>query len=175
MKRERDMILGMSLATFTLVHVAISLVAIAAGLVAMVGLLTSNPLRGWTALFLSMTILTSVTGFFFPVAKRLPSHIVGIISLVLLAAAVFALYGRNLAGFWRPVYVVTALLSLYLNVFVLIVQGFIKVGLLNRLAPTQSEPPFLAVQGAALLFFAVVIFLAARRFRPVMLGTLQRQ
>jgi hypothetical protein len=171
MKRERVMILGMSLATFTLVHVAISLVAIVAGLVAMVGLLTSNPLRGWTALFLSMTILTSVTGFFFPFAKLLPSHIVGIISLVLLAAAVFALYGRHLAGFWRPVYVVTAMLSLYLNVFVLIVQGFVKVGFLNRLAPTQSEPPFLAAQGATLLFFAVVIFLAARRFRPAVLGT----
>jgi hypothetical protein len=160
------MILGLSLATFTLVHVAISLIAIAAGLIAMVGLLTSNPLRGWTALFLLTTILTSVTGFLFPFAKLLPSHIVGIISLVLLAVAVYALYGARLNGVWRPVYVISAMLSLYLNVFVLIVQGFVKVGFLNRLAPTQTEPPFLAVQGAALLFFAVVIFLATRRFRP---------
>lgn len=160
------MILGMSISSFTTLHVAISLVAIAAGLVAMVGLLTSNPLRGWTALFLATTILTSVTGFFFPVKQLLPSHIVGIISLVLLAVAVYALYGAHLKGAWRPVYVVTAMVSLYLNVFVLVVQSFLKVGLLQRLAPTQTEPLFLVAQGGALLFFAVVTFLAARRFRP---------
>jgi hypothetical protein len=161
------MILGMSLATFTLVHTVISLVAIAAGLVAMVGLLTSKPLPGWTALFLGTTILTSVTGFFFPFAQLLPSHIVGIISLVLLAAAVIALYGLQLAGVWRPVYVVTALLALYLNVFVLIVQMFQKIGPLRDLAPNQNEPPFLAAQGCALLFFAVVIVVALRRYHPM--------
>ena len=160
------MVLGLSLANFTLLHVAISLVAIVAGLVAMVGLLTSNPLRGWTALFLVTTILTSVTGFFFPVKQLLPSHIVGIISLVLLAVAVYALYGAHLKGAWRPVYVVTAMVSLYLNCFVLVVQSFLKVGFLRQLAPTQSEPPFLIAQGATLLFFVVVTFLAARRFRP---------
>lgn len=164
------MILGMSLATFTLVHTVISLIAIAAGLIAMVGLLTSNPLRGWTALFLTTTILTSVTGFMFPFAALLPSHIVGIISLLLLAAAVFALYGQRLAGIWRPVYVVTALLSLYLNVFVLIVQAFGKVSFLNALAPTQTEPPFLAAQGAVLIFFLAMIVLATRRFRPTLVG-----
>jgi hypothetical protein len=164
------MILGMSLATFTLVHTVISLIAIAAGLIAMVGLLTSNPLRGWTALFLTTTILTSVTGFLFPFAALLPSHIVGIISLLLLAAAVFALYGQRLAGIWRPVYVVTALLSLYLNVFVLIVQAFGKVSFLNALAPTQTEPPFLAAQGATLIFFLAMIVVATRRFRPTLVG-----
>jgi hypothetical protein len=160
------MILGMSLATFTLVHVLISLVAIAAGLIAMIGLLGSRPMRGWTALFLLTTILTSVTGFFFPFATLLPSHVVGIISLVLLAGAVVALYVGHLAGFWRPVYVVTAMLSLYLNVFVLVVQGFQKVGPLHALAPTQSEPPFLVAQGITLLFFGLVIVGALRRFRP---------
>ncbi|MBB5047981.1 magnesium-transporting ATPase (P-type) [Rhodopseudomonas rhenobacensis] len=162
------MILGLSLSTFTLIHVLISLVAIAAGLIAMVGLLTSNPLRGWTALFLAATILTSVTGFFFPFAQLLPSHIVGIISLLLLAAAVIALYLRRLEGVWRPIYVITALLSLYLNMFVLVVQGFVKISLLNALAPTQTEPPFFAAQGALLAFFVVVIVLATRRFRPAL-------
>jgi hypothetical protein len=160
----------MSFVTFTLVHTVISLIAIAAGLIAMVGLLTSNPLRGWTALFLTTTILTSVTGFLFPFAALLPSHIVGIISLLLLAAAVFALYGQRLAGIWRPVYVVTALLSLYLNVFVLIVQAFGKVSFLNALAPTQTEPPFLAAQGATLIFFLAIIVVATRRFRPTLVG-----
>jgi hypothetical protein len=161
------MILGMSLATFTLVHVLISLVAIAAGLIAMIGLLGSNPMRGWTALFLVTTILTSVTGFFFPFVQLLPSHIVGIISLVLLTAAVVALYVGHLAGVWRPVYVVTAMLSLYLNVFVLVVQAFQKVGPLHVLAPTQSEPAFLVAQGLTLVFFGLVIIGALRRFRPV--------
>jgi hypothetical protein len=167
---ERVMVLGMSLATFTLVHVLISLVGILAGLIAMVGLLTSNPLRGWTALFLATTILTSVTGFLFPFTKLLPSHVVGILSLLLLAVAVLALYGRRLAGFWRPVYVVTAMISLYLNVFVLIIQAFQKIGPLHALAPTQSELPFVVVQGVTLVAFAVVTLLAARRFRPALLS-----
>lgn len=161
------MILGMSLATFTLVHTAISLIAIATGLVAMVGLLTSKPMPGWSAVFLLTTILTSVTGFFFPFAQLLPSHMVGILSLVLLAAAVAALYGFGLAGAWRPVYIVTAMVSLYLNVFVLIVQAFQKVGPLRELAPNGNEPPFLAAQGLALLSFALVIIAALRRYHPV--------
>jgi len=160
------MILGMSLGTFTLLHVLISLLAIVAGLIAMVGLLTSDPRRGWTALFLVTTILTSVTGFLFPFTTLLPSHIVGIISLVLLAAAVVALYVGRLGGIWRPVYVVTALLSLYLNVFVLVVQAFQKVGPLRALAPTQTELPFLAAQGVTLVLFGLVIVGALRRFHP---------
>ncbi|MES2027551.1 MAG: hypothetical protein V4477_00065 [Pseudomonadota bacterium] len=163
------MVLGMSLATFTLLHVVISLIGIVAGLVAMVGLLKSNPMRGWTALFLLTTILTSVTGFFFPVEKLLPSHVVGIISLVLLAIACLALYGRKLAGSWRWIYVLTAMTSLYLNVFVLVIQSFLKVPPLHVLAPSvpPSEPPFAIVQGVVLVFFIVVIVAAVKKFRPL--------
>jgi len=160
------MVLGLSLPTFTAVHVLISLVGIISGLIAMAGLLRSSIARGWTPLFLLTTILTSVTGFLFPFTGLMPSHVVGIISLVLLAIAVFALYVQRLRGRWRAAYVVTALLSLYLNIFVLIVQLFQKVGPLKALAPTQSEPPFLAVQGVTLLFFVAVIIFSAMRFRP---------
>jgi hypothetical protein len=163
--QERAMVLGMSLATFTLVHTVISLVGIVAGIVAMAGLLRSRSLPGWTALFLVTTILTSATGFLFPFFQLLPSHIVGIISLVLLAGAVVAYYGFHLAGRWRAVYVVTAMLSLYLNVFVLIVQSFQKIGPLRDIAPNQNEPPFLAAQGIALLIFAVAIIAGLRRGR----------
>jgi hypothetical protein len=166
------MVLGMSLATFTLLHVLISLVGIVAGLIAMVGLLKSNSMPGWTAVFLLTTILTSVTGFFFPVDKLLPSHVIGILSLVLLAIACFALYGRKLAGSWRWIYVVTAMISLYLNVFVLVIQSFLKVPPLHALAPSvpPSEPPFAIVQGIVLVFFVVTTFLAIRKFRPIPLG-----
>jgi len=156
----------MDLTTFTLIHVVISLVAIAAGLVAMVGLLISRPLPGWTAVFLATTILTSATGFLFPFFQLLPSHIVGVISLVLLAVAVVALYVGRLAGRWRPAYIVTALLSLYLNVFVLVVQAFQKFTLLRDLAPNQNEPPFLAAQAVTLVFFVGTMILALRRFHP---------
>ncbi len=160
------MLFGISLATFTVVHVTISLVGIVAGLFVMVGLLTSSQMRGSTALFLTTTILTSVTGFVFPFTKILPSHIVGIISLVLLGTAVFALYVRHIRGLWRPIFVVTAMLALYLNVFVLIIQAFLKVPALKALAPTQTELSFLIVQGAALLFFLTVTIAAAIKFRP---------
>jgi hypothetical protein len=163
------MVLGMSLATFTLLHVVVSLIGIVAGLVAMVGLLKSKPLPGWTGLFLLTTILTSVTGFFFPVEKLLPSHVIGIISLVLLAVACSALYGQKLAGPWRWIYVLTAMISLYLNVFVLVIQSFLKVPPLHALAPSvpPSEPPFAIVQGIVLVFFVVTTFLAIRKFRPM--------
>ena len=163
------MVLGMSLATFTLLHVVISLVGIFAGLVAMVGLLKSNTMRGWTALFLVTTILTSATGFLFPFEKLLPSHIVGILSLVLLAIACLALYGQKLAGPWRWIYVVTAMISLYLNVFVLVIQSFLKIAPLHVLAPSvpPSEPPFAVVQGVVLVFFFVVTIFAVRKFRPL--------
>ncbi|MDB5502555.1 MAG: hypothetical protein JWR89_2457 [Tardiphaga sp.] len=166
------MVLGMSLATFTLLHVVISLVGIVAGLIAMIGLLTSNPLRNWTALFLATTILTSVTGFFFPVEKLLPSHVIGILSLVLLAVACLALYGKKLSGSWRWIYVLTAMLSLYLNVFVLIIQSFLKIAPLHALAPSvpPSEPPFAIVQGIVLVFFIVVIAAAVKKFRPAPLS-----
>jgi hypothetical protein len=162
------MVLGLSLSTFTLLHVFVSLIAIASGLLVMTGLLGSNRMGGMTALFLTTTILTSATGFLFPFTELLPSHVIGIISLVLLAIAVFALYGRRLAGIWRGIYVVTAMLSLYLNVFVLVIQSFLKVPTLHALAPSvpPAEPPFLVVQGLVLLFFVIVIVGAARRFHP---------
>ncbi|MET0221722.1 MAG: hypothetical protein ABW213_13790 [Tardiphaga sp.] len=162
------MVLGMSLATFTLVHVVISLIGIVLGLVAMVGLLRSTPAGAVTGLFLLATILTSVTGFFFPVEKLLPSHVIGIISLVLLAVACFALYGKKLTGAWRWIYVVTAMTSLYLNVFVGVIQSFLKIPPLHALAP--GEPPsglsFAVVQGLVLLFFIGVTVAAIRKFRP---------
>src|SRR6202171_2519159 len=158
------MILGMSLSTFTTVHVIISLIAIVSGIIVMFGLLTSKRMPGLTAIFLFFTILTSATGFLFPFEKLLPSHMIGILSLVLLAIACLALYGMKLSGAWRSVYVVTAMISLYLNIFVLIIQGFLKVDALKALAATQSEPPFLVVQGVVLAFFVIVIIGAARRF-----------
>jgi hypothetical protein len=162
------MVLGMSLATFTLVHVVISLIAIAAGLLVMFGLLGSNRMPGMTAIFLLFTILTNATGFLFPFTKLLPSHIIAVLGLVLLAIACLALYGMKLAGAWRWIYVVTAMTSLYLNIFVLVIQSFLKIPFLHALAPSvpPSEPPFAVVQGLVLLFFVVVIIGSIRRFRP---------
>jgi hypothetical protein len=161
------MILGVfDLETYTVVHVVISLIAIAAGLVVVFGMLGANRLAGWTALFLFTTILTSLTGFGFPFVQLLPSHVVGAISLAVLLVAVLAYYQFRLAGAWRWIYVVAALLALWANVFVLIVQAFQKIGFLATLAPTQSEPPFQIVQIAALALFVVLGIFAVRRFRP---------
>jgi hypothetical protein len=162
------MVLGLSLSTFTLLHVVISLAAIASGFIVLFGLLGSNRMTGMTALFLATTVLTSATGFLFPFTELLPSHIIGIISLVLLALACIALYAMRLSGAWRWVYVVTAMASLYLNVFVLLIQAFIKVPALHALAPSvpPAEPPFLVVEGLVLGFFVIVIIGAVRRFRP---------
>jgi hypothetical protein len=166
------MVLGMSLATFTLVHVVISLIAIVAGLVVMFGLLGSRQMPGLTAIFLLFTILTSVTGFLFPFKELLPSHIFGIISLILLAIACIALYVMKLSGAWRPIYIVTAMISLYLNVFVLVVQSFLKIPPLQALAPSvppapPSGPVFAAVQGIVLVLFVLAIIGIWRRFRPM--------
>ena len=165
------MVPGMSLATFTLVHVIISLIGIAAGIFVLVGLLGSRMMPGWTAVFLLFTILTSATGFLIPPLvsdKLLPSHMIGALSLVLLAIACVALYGQRLSGAWRWIYVLTAMISLYLNVFVLVIQSFLKIGPLHALAPSvpPSEPPFAVVQGIVLIFFVVAIVGAIRRFRP---------
>ncbi len=160
------MILGLSLANFTVLHLVISMIAIAFGFVVAGGLLSSNKLPGWTALFLITTVLTNMTGFLFPFTKLLPSHVVAIISLVLLAVALYALYGKALAGKWRFVYVVTSMLALWFNVFVLIAQSFQKVALLNVYAPTGTEPPFAITQGVMLAFFILVIVAAVRKFRP---------
>ncbi len=163
------MVLGMSLSTFTMLHVIISLIGVVSGLVVLSGLLGSKVMPSWTALFLVTTILTNATGFLFPFDKLLPSHIVAIISLVLLAIACIALYVMKLAGAWRWVYTLTALMALYLNVFVLVIQSFLKIGPLHALAPSvpPSEPPFAAVQGIILVFFVIAIIGAVRRFRPV--------
>ena len=157
------MISGMS--TFTSVHVVLSLIGIFSGFIVMFGLLAGKRLDGWTAVFLVTTVLTSVTGFFFPFHGFLPSHGVGIISLLVLAVAIFARYGRHLAGGWRRTYAITAMIALYLNVFVLIVQVFRKVPALEAVAPTQSEPPFKITQLVVLLIFIALTIAAAIRFR----------
>jgi hypothetical protein len=163
------MVLGMSLAAFTAVHVIISLIAIVSGIIVMFGLLGSKRAPGLTAIFLLFTILTSATGLLFPFEKLLPSHIIGILSLVLLAIACFALYGQKLSGAWRWIYIVTAMISLYFNVFVLVIQSFLKVPALTALAPGNppSGPVFAVIQGLVLVFFIVVIVGAVRRFRPM--------
>ena len=165
------MILGMSLATFTMVHVVISLIAIVAGLVVMFGMLGSKSQPGLTAIFLLFTVLTSATGFLIPPLlseKLLPSHMIGILSLVLLAIACIALYGMKLSGPWRRIYLLTALLSLYFNVFVLVIQSFLKVPALTALAPGNppAGPVFGVAQGIVLVFFVVTIIGVWRRFRP---------
>jgi len=153
------------LAALTLVHVVISLIGIASGLVVTYGLLCSQRMDGWTSLFLVTTVATSVTGYFFPFHKLLPSHILGAISLVLLAFAIAGRYKFQLAGAWRRIYSVTAVLSLWLNVFVLIAQLFMKVPALHPLAPTGSEPPFLISQTVVMVIFIALAVLAAKNFR----------
>jgi hypothetical protein len=166
------MILGMSLATFVNVHVIISLIAIVAGIIVMFGMLGSRRPGGLTAIFLLLTILTSATGFLIPPLlsdKLLPSHIIGILSLVLLLIACIALYAMKLSGAWRRIYVLTALLALYFNVFVLVIQSFLKIPALAAVAPGNppSGPVFAVVQGVVLVFFVLMIIGAWRRFRPV--------
>ncbi|HSY55545.1 MAG TPA: hypothetical protein VK834_03780 [Bradyrhizobium sp.] len=161
------MMLGLSLSAVTTLHVVISLIGIVSGLVVLFGLFKSQSIPGMTAIFLITTILTNATGFMFPFDKLLPSHIIAILSLVLLAIACVALYGMNLSGAWRAIYLITAIASLYLNVFVLVIQSFMKVGPLHALAPSipPSEPPFAITQGVVLVLFVIAIIAAVRRFR----------
>jgi hypothetical protein len=160
--------LGLSLSAFTAVHVIISLIGIVAGIVVMFGLLGSERKPGMTAIFLLFTILTSATGFLFPFNGVTPGDVIGALSLVLLAIACIALYGMKLSGAWRWIYVVTAMISLYFNVFVLVIQSFLKIGPLHELAP--GNPPsglaFAVVQGVVLVFFVVMTIRAVKRFRP---------
>ena len=162
------MMLGLSLSAVTTLHVVISLIGIVSGLVVLFGLFKSQSMPGMTAIFLITTILTNATGFMFPFDKLLPSHIIAILSLVLLAIACVALYGMNLSGAWRAIYLITAIASLYLNVFVLVIQSFMKVGPLHALAPSipPSEPLFAVTQGVVLVLFVIAIIAAVRRFRP---------
>ena len=153
------------MATYTTVHVMLSLIGIASGFVVLFGLLAAKRLDGWTMVFLASTAATSVTGFGFPFDHLLPSHVVGALSLVVLAVALVARYTKRLAGPWRTIYVVTAAIALYFNVFVLIVQAFLKIPALRAMAPTQSEPPFAIAQLGALALFVVLTIAATRKFR----------
>jgi hypothetical protein len=157
------MIFGMP--TFTFVHVVLSLVGIFSGFVVAYGLFVGDRLSGWTTLFLITTVLTSVTGFLFPFHKFLPSHGVGTISLIVLAIAIFARYVRQMVGAWRKAYVITAMIGLYLNVFVLVAQLFLKVPALKAMAPTGSEPPFLVSQLVVMVVFIILTIVAVKRFR----------
>lgn len=150
----------------TFVHVVISLIGILSGFVVLAALYGSRIPSGSTALFLATTIATSVTGFFFPFDHLLPSHMVGILSLVVLAIALYALYVRKLAGAFRWIYVTTAVMALYLNVFVLVAQLFAKVPALKALAPTQAEPPFAIAQGIVLVLFLWLGWTALKKFHP---------
>ena len=158
------MVLGMSLETFTLIHVLISLVGIASGIIVMYGLLANQRLDRWTAVFLTTTALTSLTGFLFPFKVVTPAIKLGITSLVVLAVATVTRYLLHLT--WRKTYVIAACLALYFNVFVLVVQSFEKVPSLRAIAPTQKEPPFAIAQIAVLLFFVVLATFGVKRFRP---------
>ncbi len=158
------MILGVTTSTFTLLHVLISLAGIGSGFIVVYGLLTGKRLDGWTAIFLTTTVLTSLTGFLFPVEHLLPSHIVGSISLVVLAVAILARYALHLSHAWRWIYVVCAVLALYLNSFVAVVQSFLKIPALKALAPTQKEPPFLIAQLIVMALFIALGTLGVKKF-----------
>jgi hypothetical protein len=160
-KKETNMLLR----AFTAFHVTLSLIGIVTGFVVVYGMLTARRLDGWTSLFLWTTVATSVTGFMFPVQKFLPSHGVGILSLIVLALAIMARNRYRMSGGWRRTYVITSLIALYFNVFVLIVQLFEKVPALKELAPTQSEPPFQVAQLTALVLFIAVGVRATMKFR----------
>jgi hypothetical protein len=155
----------MMLKIYTLIHVVISLVAIVSGLVVLFGLLGGKRLDGWTKFFLITTVATSVTGFFFPYHAFTPALGTGVISLVVLAVAIFARYARHLAGAWRKTYVISAVIGLYLNVFVLVVQSFLKIPALKEIAPTQDAPAFKLAQIVVLTAFVVLGILAALKFR----------
>jgi hypothetical protein len=158
------MIFGTSPLTF--VHVVISLIGIGSGLIVLYGLIKKRRLEAWTAVFLATTVATSVTGFLFPITKVTPGIVVGVVSLVLLTGAVVARYAYSMVGFWRPVYVITAVISLYLNCLVLVVQSFMKVPPLHALAPAGNEPPVMVTQVVMMLAFIVLGVLATIRCKP---------
>jgi hypothetical protein len=158
------MILGMTVETFTKVHVVISLIAIASGLAVVFGMVARRLRDGWTTIFIWTTVLTSVTGFGFPFDHLLPSHKVGIVSLVVLAIVIVARSRARFGGSWRWIYPIGCVVALYLNVFVAVVQAFQKVPALSALAPTQSEPPFQLVQLVVFGIFGWLAVAAVRRF-----------
>lgn len=157
----------LTLQAYTIFHVVISLIAILAGFIVLYGWLTARRLDGWTLIFLVFTLATSVTGFFFPFHGFTPAIGTGILSVVVLLAAFAGLYAFHLEGSWRWVYLISAAIALYLNVFVLIIQAFLKIPPLHALAPNGNETPFAVVQGIVLALFVIGGFLAVRRYRPV--------
>ena len=160
----------MILRAYTIIHTLISLIGIFTGLIVLFGLLAGKRLDGGTKWFLITTVLTSVTGFFFPFHGFTPAIALGIMSLIVLAVAIFARYPRQLAGHWRWIYVATAVIALYFNVFVLVVQAFEKIPALHAMAPTQTEPPFKLTQLVVLAIFVLLGIIAAIRFRPTPAG-----
>jgi len=160
------MILGMSVAAFTQFHVIISLIGIISGIVVVLGMLNAKHLAGITAVFLIATVASCVTGFMFPIPFDPPAAI-GCLTLAVLALAIIALYRYKLAGSWRGVYVISSMIALYFNCFVLVVQSFQKVAFFHALAPTQKEPPFAAAQAVLLVLFIGVGIAAFKRFRPI--------
>jgi hypothetical protein len=160
------MIFGMTVANFIALHVVISVVAIFAGFIVVGGMFSNAGLAGWTAFFLATTLLTNITGFMFPLNGLTPALAVGLISTLFLVVALIALYVKQLTGIWRAVYVVTAMVGLYLNVFVFIVQSFQKVSFLNPFAPKGTEPPFVIAQAVALIVFVLLGWMALRAFHP---------
>jgi hypothetical protein len=161
------MVFGMSLATYTQIHVAISLIGIVAGLIVVFGMMSGKRMDGLTALFLITTALTSITGFFFPFEHITPGIILGILSLIVLAICVPARYTFHLAGKWRATYVITAVIALYFNCFVLIAQSFQKIPALHALAPTEKEPPFAIAQVILMVLFIVLGVMATKKFHPI--------
>lgn len=147
------MIFGIGITTFTLIHTVLSLLGIFAGLVVAGGLVAGKRLDGWTGVYVVTTVLTNVTGFGFPFVTFLPSHAIGVLSLVVLAVVIVARYVKHLEGAWRGVYVVTTVLALYLNVFVLLNQLFRHLPALIVAAPHQKEPPFVVTQVLVLVMF----------------------
>ncbi len=162
------MMLGLSLSAFTTLHVIISLIAIAAGLVVFYGWLIGWESMNLTHVFIATTVLTTVTGFMFPFIQLLPSHITGFVSLAVLIPALYALYGKHEQGGWRKVYLITALIALYLNCFVLVVQMFLKIPTLRALAPNGNEAPFLIAQIVVLVAFIWFGTRAVKHSRPAM-------
>lgn len=153
--------------TLQTVHVLISFAAIAAGLWVLFGMLRSERMRLGTAVFLWLTLATTLSGFLFPFGGVTPAFATGIVSSIALAVAFFARYGAKMRGGWRGAYVISAIMALYLNVFVLVVQLFLKVPALNALAPAGTEPPFLIAQAVTLVAFVIAGVVAWRKFRPV--------
>ena len=156
----------MILHIYTIVHTLISLIAIFTGIIVLFGMIGSKHLDGWTKWFLITAVLTTVTGFFFPFHGFTPAIRLGIISLPFLALTIFARCSKQLAGAWRWIYVIGAVMCLYFNLFVLVVQSFLKIPTLHAMAPTQTESPFKVTQLTVLIVSVVLGIVAVIRFHP---------